>query len=177
MLHPHNPSGVVWTETRPSVANIFEQIQADIQSITSWAWIEREMDLARIRKLSNNWDGFNSDAPDRSVLDRAGSFLQALRERDNTNPPNRVALSPTGSVALEWLQGQTFLRAEVGDSNDVEWMLAIPGRTTEFKTESLGLSASQRPEGSIEPVVTSSSIVQGQEWNPPKLAVAAGAHG
>jgi len=175
MLHPHNPSALVWTDTRLAVGNIFEQIQADIQSITSWAWIEREMDLARIRKLGNNWDGFDSDAPDPIVLNRARSFLQTLRERDRTNPPNRVALSPTGSVALEWLQGQAFLRAEVGDSSDVEWMLAIPGRPTEFKTEPLGLSASNEVS-TIEPVVTSSSVVQGQEWNPPKLAVAAGAH-
>jgi hypothetical protein len=177
MVLPVNQNAIVWTETRPAVDGTFEQIHTDIQALTSWIWIERETDLAKIRKLGQNWDGFDSDAPDQSILDRAASFLRLLRERDNASPPNRIVLSPNGYVAFEWLLGDAFRRAELGDENEVEWMWVIPGRPTEFETEPLQMSSSQIqnnvPAG---PVLTSSQAVQGQEWKPPK-ALAAGAVG
>lgn len=176
MIPAHGQNAIVWTETRPAVDTTFEQIHADIQSLTSWTWIERETDLAKIRKMGQNWDGFDSDAPDQSVVDRAASFLRLLRERDNANPPNRIVLSPNGYIALEWLLGDAFRRAEVGEENEVEWMLVIPGRSTEFETEPLEIPASQIQNVAAGPVLTSSSqVVQGQEWKPPK-ALAAGAH-
>jgi hypothetical protein len=178
-MQVHNPSAIVWTEARSAAQHtVFEDSQPYIYAFTPWTWIEREMDLAKIRNLGNNWDGFDADAPDIATLDKAASFLRLLRERDESNPPNRIALSPNGSVALEWVQGTLFLRAEVADSNEVEWMLASPGRPTEFQVESLMVSTSQGPvEFTADPVLTSSSpIVQGQEWKPPRPPVAVGAH-
>lgn len=151
MLHAQSPTAIVWTQTGPTYqSSVYHHVQADIRAISSW--IEREWDLARIREFGDNWDGFEAAAPDLTVLERAGSFLRLLRARDITNPPMRAVLSPSGSIALEWLEGNCFLRAEIGDSNEVEWMLAIPGQPTDFKVESLAPSASE--------------AVEGQEWKP-----------
>jgi len=67
------------------------------------------------------------------------------RNVTETNPPKQGGPSRRlARFALEVVcRVKRFLRAEVGDSSDVEWMLAIPGRPTEFKTEPLGLSAFQ----------------------------------
>jgi hypothetical protein len=151
VLYTQNPAAIVWTQTEPAYkSTVYDQFYADIRIISSW--IERDLDLARIRALDDDWDGFEAAAPDPAVLDRASLFVRLLRERDFANPPARVALSPGGSIALEWLEGNAFLRAEIGDSDGVEWMLAIPGQPTDFRFESLVPSA-------FEPV-------EGQEWKP-----------
>jgi hypothetical protein len=151
VLYNQNPTAIIWTQTEPAYeSSIYDQVRADIHTIGSW--IERELDLARIRELGDNWDGFEAAAPDPGVLDRASLLLRLLRKRDFANPPARVALSPRGSIALEWLAGNAFLRAEIGDSEGIEWMLAIPGQATEFRFESLVPSAFER--------------VEGQEWKP-----------
>jgi len=151
MLQAHNPTAIVWTETRPAYqSSIYHFAQDDILAIKSW--IEREFELKRIREFGDNWDGFEAAAPDPAILGRASAFFRLLRERDGASPPMRVGLSPNGSVAMEWLTGNGFLRAEIGDSNEVEWMLAIPGQPTDFKVESLTPWASE--------------AVEGQEWKP-----------
>jgi hypothetical protein len=156
MLHTQSPTAVVWTDTRPAYqSSVYEHALVDIRAIKTW--IEREVDLARIRKLGYNWDGFEAAAPDARVWEKANAFLRLLRERDITNPPMRAVLSPNGSIALEWLEGDSFLRAEIGDSNEVEWMLVIPGQPTEFRVESL--------------ISSDSEAVQGQEWKPAPTAV------
>jgi hypothetical protein len=151
MLHAQSPTAIVWTQTGPTYrSSVDHHVQADIRAINSW--IEREWDLARIREFGDNWDGFEAAAPDPTVLERVSSFLRLLRDRDIANPPTALVLSPSGSIALEWLEGRSFLRAEIGDSNEVEWMLAIPGQPADFKVESLSPSASE--------------ALEGQEWKP-----------
>ena len=179
MFQAQSPTAIVWTETegaRP--IHICDHLPAAIETVTSWA--QREFDLSRIRELGENWDGFGGPAPDPTVLERARSFLRFLYERDVTNPPDEIVLSPSGSIGLEWLEGNSFLRAEIGDSDEVEWMLAIPGRPTEFRAESLVRPDSQalewqewKPEPlRIESLIQSASgAVEWQEWKPAPTAV------
>jgi hypothetical protein len=151
MFRGQGPSAIVWTETAHACPiEAYYQLPATIGVVTSW--VQLELDLARIRDLGEDWDGFGAPAPDQAVLERASSFLRVLQERDASNPPSGVVLSPSGSVALEWLEGNSFLRAEIEDSNDIEWMLSIPGQPTDFKIESL-----------IQPA---SDAVECQEWEP-----------
>ena len=144
-------TGIIWTLVDAAYEScLLQQALTDIDALRRWS--ERERDLARIRELSDNWDGFEAAAPDPTVLERASSFLRLLRDRDISNPPTALVLSPSGSIALEWIEGNGFLRAEVGDSNEVEWMLAISGQPPDFRIESLSAFAS----GALE----------GQEWKP-----------
>jgi len=100
-------------------------------------WAGRLTELLRLRDYQDNWDGFGAQAPDPFIVDTAIAFLHALRDRDFTDPPQRVTLSPDGLVAIEWQIGAEFIRAEIGDGNDVEWMRARPGEETDFWTEPL----------------------------------------
>jgi hypothetical protein len=127
-------------------------------------WIERESDLSKIRGFGDDWDGFQSSAPDPRIVDSAIVLLRNLREACTLRAPQRIALSPNGAIAMEWVDGSTLLRAEIEDPTEVEWMLVVPGKATEFTTESL-VSQSTSPEAG-----------RGQEWQPaPAKAVGAGA--
>lgn len=132
----YDASAIVWTKGGPAYqSSLHTSASADIHAVQSWS--ERERDLARFRLRGDNWDGFDSPAPNQANLNRAVFFLRILQERNFANPPMRVALSPEGAVAFEWLDGDNFLRAEIEDSDEVEWMLAIPGETTRFRVDKL----------------------------------------
>lgn len=148
---PQTPSAIIWTEGEEAYEySLLEQRSTNIDAIKNW--IERERDLVRIREFGDDWDGLDSDAPDNDVMNRADLFLRILKDREPGNPPMRVTLSPSGSIAMEWLVGNSFIRAEIGDSDEIDWMLAVPGLPTEFKVESLAPWASE--------------AVEGQEWKP-----------
>jgi hypothetical protein len=143
LLPTWNPSAIVWTlsestyQTPTSVveAGPYNRASGDIHAIQ--AWIERELDLSTIGKFQNNWDGFDATAPDPVVVSNAISFLRTLRERQPANPPIRAVISPDGLIAFEWLEGNNFIRAEIENSTEVEWMIAGPDRPTEFEVEYL----------------------------------------
>jgi hypothetical protein len=130
-------SAIFWTKPSDTTESTSRacSIQADIGVIGRWA--EREAELLKIRKYRDNWDGFGADAPDPELVDVAISFLRELRARNEMTPPGRVALSPDGLVAIEWQKGDSFLRAEVQNLREVEWMSVVPGEQTRFITESL----------------------------------------
>jgi hypothetical protein len=98
-------------------------------------WLDRERDLKAIRRYREDWDGFGAEAPDQSLVDVAINFLHCLRARNEMLPPMRISLSSDGMLAMEWQHGELFLRAEISNLNEVEWMRVIPGRQTEFTTE------------------------------------------
>jgi hypothetical protein len=132
-------SAIIWTNAKPAYQGSGRtNASADIHAVQ--LWIERERDLAKFRQRTDNWDGFESSAPDQAILNRAVFFLRTLQERNLANPPMRVALAPDGSVAFEWLEGASFVRAEVEDSDEVEWMVAVPGQATRFQVECLARS-------------------------------------
>jgi hypothetical protein len=109
-------------------------ITANVRAIREW--LARENELKVIRRYRANWDGYGADAPDRRLVDAAIYFLHEMRRRNDSFPPMRVALSPDGLVALEWVvSAQQLWRAEVRSPNEVEWMFAIPGQPTRFETE------------------------------------------
>lgn len=178
MLNAQSPTAIVWTETEWAYqSSVYDYVLADIRAVKSW--IEREVDLAKIRAFGDNWDGFRAAAPDQTVWERASAFLRLLRERDIANPPMRVVLSPNGSIAFEWLEGDSFLRAEIGDSNEVEWMLAIPGQSADFRVESLAPSAAETVQVARSLVLqpsfkslapSAAEMVRGQEWKPAPAA-------
>jgi hypothetical protein len=168
---------IVWTESSPArQANERRSfaVAEDIREIKRWH--EREVDLLRIRNFGDNWDGFESIAPDPEVVDCAISFLHWLRGIEGMEPPSRVALSPSGSVALEWVDADGFLRGEITEPSEVDWMLAIRGKPTEFMTKSLPMPMTsevlRRQEWKPSPVAPSGSEEdRGQEWQPSPTAV------
>jgi hypothetical protein len=133
-----NPS-LLWTGT-PDVrvnADVVTSISVRADMGVLGRWAEREVDLLRIRSCGANWDGFGAEAPNPELVDAAISFLHELRTRDENNPPGRVALSPDGFVAIEWENGNSFLRAELQNCSEVEWMQVSPEKPTAFWTELL----------------------------------------
>jgi hypothetical protein len=159
-MFPTNPEvAVVWTDMKPAYqqVNFMDYISADIQSVQSW--IDKEVELAAFRNLGNNWDGFDAPEPRLTLIERAISFLRILRDRDRSNPPRRVVLSSDGFIALEWVEGSKFIQAEIGDSGEIEWMVATPGQPTEFRVESIAVPSDSGP-------------AQGQVWQPPTTVAA-----
>jgi hypothetical protein len=143
---------VTWTHADPVYAG-GHLLEASVDVNTS-AWAEHLATLARVRTLGDNWDGEDSVPPSFSIWSRANIFLSVLRKRELTFPPTKIAVSPDGLIAFEWYADDVFLRAEVGDSNEVEWMFSIPGSPTEFKTETV-------------PELTAPE--QGQVWQPAEV--------
>lgn len=130
---PLNPPSIAWTIAAPRFETAaVTAISTDIRAVQLWR--EREFELAAIRKLSTNWDGRGSDAPSLSATEAAALFLAIWKDKDYATPPARIALSPAGFVNVDWLDGEALVRAEVLDleSNEIEWMKAIPGQPTEF---------------------------------------------
>jgi hypothetical protein len=176
MLHT-GAHAIVWTESSPAHQTTEHRsfaLAEDIHEIKGW--LEQEVDLLRIRNYVDNWDGFESDAPDPEVVDCAISFLHWLRGIEGMRAPSRVALSPSGSIALEWVDGAIFLRGEITEPNEIEWMLAIPGESTEFMTKSLpmqlGSGMARRQEWKTTPIAPSGSEKdRGQEWQLAPTAV------
>jgi hypothetical protein len=168
---------IAWTDFGPAQQTAGHRsctVAEDIREIKGW--LEQEVDLLRIRNYGDNWDGFESDAPDLKVVDSAISFLHWLRGIEGMNAPSRVALSPSGAIALEWIDGDGFLRGEITGPNEIEWMLAIPGKPTEFMTKSLptvlGTEMVRRQEWKVPPIAPSGSEKdRGQEWQPAPTAV------
>src|SRR5713101_2229597 len=151
-------TAIVWTQTEPTHETIaLEYGSTDIQALQKW--IEREHDLARIRNFGNNWDGFDADAPDTAVINRADLFLRVLKEREPASPPMRIVLAPDGSVSFEWADDNRLVQVEITNSPKVEWMVAIQGEATVFGVESL------------EEPSTYGGARQGHEWQPAPAVV------
>lgn len=90
-------------------------------TILDKVWAALNDDLKAIRQYPDDWDGFGAEAPDKTLVDEAINFLSILKNRDYSNPPFRVALAPSGSIAFEW-QGTVLLRlAKIRRHNTVEW--------------------------------------------------------
>jgi hypothetical protein len=133
-----HPPAIISTVTSPAPAIASAPaISADIRAIQSWR--DRELEFAAIRKFGENWDGYRSAAPTAAALDAAAIFLAICKRDDPGNPPARIALSPSGFLSADWLDGDALVRAEIMElaSNEIEWMRAIPGRPTEFVTTAL----------------------------------------
>jgi hypothetical protein len=160
---PTGNAAATWTlnpradQTTSYEVGTYNGISDDIHAIQTW--IEREVDLSTIGKFQHNWDGFDASAPDPVVLDNAITFLRTLREYEPASPPTRAVLSPDGLIAFEWLEGNSFVRAEVEDSNEVEWMFAISGQPTHFSVSRLKAPIAERI---AEPNPASSDI----SWEP-----------
>lgn len=175
MLHTGNQA-IVWPnpEQQTAASQSLPAIAEDIRRLQGW--LERETDILRLSNYAGDWDGMGSDAADPQVAGCALSFLSAMRETQNSEPPTRILLSPSGAFAFEWIDGDKFVRAEIAEPTEVEWTLAIPGNPVQFRTEALSSSASssvQRQEWKLAPIGPSGSEEnRGHEWQPaPTLAV------
>ena len=100
---------------------------AGIDSDIERRWRNCVAELRRLRNIGDNWDGFDAPAPDPNVVDLAIVFLNVCRTRDFTNPPFRAAVSPDGTVCIEWQGGGYYLEAEVVSPSRVEWMEVLNG--------------------------------------------------
>jgi hypothetical protein len=154
-----NPQAIVWTQAEPTYQQVDfrDYISADIQSIQTW--IAKETELSSFRNFHDNWDGLDAAAPDSTLVGKGLFLLRLLKERDPSNPPKRVVLSTDGFIALEWVDGNRLIQAEVGDSDEIEWMIAMPGQPTNF---------------SVEPLVLDSGFgrMEGRPWQPPATVAA-----
>jgi len=127
------PPSIVWT----AEASVPESLSGsavftDIRAVR--AWRERELEFAAIRNFGEDWDGRGSDAPTAGAMEAAALFLASWKRNDYDAPPARLALSPSGFLNVDWLDGEALVRAEILDlsANEIEWMKAIPGQPTEF---------------------------------------------
>lgn len=130
-----NPSAIVSTlETAAPALESFSSITSDIRVIQSWH--DRELELAAIREFGDDWDGRGSSAPTGAALQAAAVFLAVWKRYEPNDPPARIALSPSGALSVDWLDGNSLVRAEIMDLelNEIEWMRASPGLPTEFWT-------------------------------------------
>ena len=100
-------------------------------------WESREAELIAIGRYRDNWDGYDSPAPDPRIVDAALQILRAMRSHDRWNPPMRATVSPDGLVALEWQSDGTYLRAEITEGGEVDWMEAKSGGPVKFWTHRL----------------------------------------
>ena len=142
-----NPPVIISAAGNPAPAFVSASaISADIRAIQTWR--ERELELATIREFGNDWDGRGSDAPTTGALQAAALFLAICKNNNLETPPARVALSPSGFLTADWLEGDALIRAEVLDlnSNEIEWMKVIPGQPTVFFTTFLMDQTSSRTE-------------------------------
>jgi len=133
----HLPA-IISTVDSPTISIVSASaISADIRAVQ--CWYERELELVTIREFGENWDGRGSDAPTVAAMDAGSLFLRIWKETNYGNPPARIALSPNGLLSVDWLDGDELIRAEIQDldSNEIEWMRAIPGQPTEFFTTAL----------------------------------------
>jgi hypothetical protein len=133
-----NPPTIASTIDAPApVMASASAISGDIRAVQSWH--QRELELATIREFSDNWDGRGSQAPRVVALDAAALFLEIWKKKYYGNPPARIALSPSGFLSVDWLDGEALMSAEIFDfdANEIEWMKAIPGQPTEFFTTAL----------------------------------------
>jgi hypothetical protein len=106
-----------------------------VESSLRREWEKREAELIAIRRFRNNWDGFDSLAPDPRVVDASIRYLRALRQNDPTLPPRRATVSPDGVIALEWQAGTRFLRVEIEAPGSAEWTEAFSGGSSRFWRE------------------------------------------
>lgn len=154
-LHP--PAIVTAVENpAPGIAST-PTISTDIHALQCWR--DLELDLAAIRAYGKNWDGRGSDSPSPSAMDAAGLFLAICQKYFYENPPARIALSPSGLLTVDWLDGKALVRAEIlnMESNEIEWMRALPGQSAEFFTTALIDQTGSRTE-------------QVQTWQPAQVA-------
>lgn len=84
-------------------------------------WQDIEAQLFAFQKYHDDWDGFSSDAPDSSVINRAIRFAGSIKEK-NGAAPSRVTLAPDGSVAIEWWDTGVCTQAEIGLGDYIEWV-------------------------------------------------------
>ena len=151
-------TAIVWTQIEPTHETVVrKQNPSDIEALQNW--LEREQDLARIRNYGSSWDGYDADAPDTSVINRADLFLRILKEREPASPPMRIVLAPDGSISFEWVDDNKLVQAEISDSPKVDWMVAVQGEPTAFGAESL------------EEPSTYGGAKQGHAWQPAPAVV------
>jgi hypothetical protein len=142
---------IVWTHVRDISPPDHQQGSSD-SSVLQLLWLKKEKDLASLRDLSDNWDGFGAEASNPAVIDKAYHFLLLLKERDFVNPPKRVSLSPDGMVGIEWTEGNSYRRAEVcAHENSVTWMSILNGAPAQFSTEPLEDKSALREQTWQEP--------------------------
>lgn len=147
------PTAIVTMDTNRSLNSVSSiGISVDVSAVISWR--EREIELSTISRYKENWDAENSLPAHPLTIALANYFLQFLKRHVPSNPPVRVLLSSRGSIAMEWLDRSSLLRAEVSesDADQVEWMRATAGQPARFWYSSLtGTSASIKAK-------------QGQTW-------------
>jgi hypothetical protein len=108
-----NPPAIMQTSVctaAPAICSAVATI-ADIRAIQNWQ--DRAQEFATIREYGDNWDGRGSDAPTLAALRAAAVFMAICKNSAPDNPPARIALSPSGYLTAEWLDGGALRRAEV----------------------------------------------------------------
>ena len=145
-LYPMKTPAIVSTQAAAQISS--EQINrsvisCDVDTIRLWQAIEN--DLLEIKSLESDWDGFGSPPASGTVWNEAYRFLKLFRAQDTSLVPQRVALSPDGTIGFEWVKGKNYIRAEI-TSASVQWAFAAEGKPTKVVIEPLEDTAASREQ-------------------------------
>jgi hypothetical protein len=85
-------------------------------------------ELARLGKLTGDWDGQGALPPAPANLERALAWVKEMSRWPDALLPTHIFPGTTGEVVLEW-RGESFhLIAEIGEPGRIEWLLRQPGQ-------------------------------------------------
>jgi len=125
-------------------------LSTSFESEVDRLWMERVVNLRRIRSLRDDWDGEGANAPKPEVVDSVEDLFGLLRRNQSLPPPSRVVASSTGSVIIEWqMEGGVYFEAECSEPYRIEWMLETPNEGTVHREESWRPVRSGRQLGSL----------------------------
>ncbi|MCB4763524.1 MAG: hypothetical protein LGB78_06445 [Sulfurovum sp.] len=89
-------------------------------------------------KLSNDWDGYNGVAPERSTINATISFLDVLMRQSIQTP--KSMLSGSGEISLYWDAENTYI--EIGFEDDAHYTYFVNNNGEEFGKDDYPLSES-----------------------------------
>jgi hypothetical protein len=89
-------------------------------------WLSQAMQtLARLSRLSPNWDGANSPPIGRGVIEQMARILRPIASGPEVPPPN-IGPVPGGGLQAEWQIGDKALELEVLPDNSIQ-VLVVNG--------------------------------------------------
>ena len=125
----------------PSIVPITFQLRQAEDRDSEWKKAIRK--IHRMLALRDDWDGLGAKAPSSATVDHAIRVARAKLNTRDYPAPTRVIATPAGTIGLEWQKGPVYTEAEVGGSNQSDWMQIIPGREPTHWSEYV-------PEESVE---------------------------
>ena len=113
-----------WFERRSSVDAQWEK-EDTIYWYYGWQ-TEAMKALYQLESLQENWDGYQSPAPSKDIIERAKKLLLAI-DIDNITAPHIVPLAD-GGIQFEWRVNSRELEFSILPGEPIEFLKAENGR-------------------------------------------------